>query len=267
MTTMRNWLSCFVIAAALVPATARAERRNPLEGQPSIRHRTELRDLRFELPPFVGITLLQDFNNTAYGGAKIHYHLNDWLAVGGLFGGGAAIDTGLKTRILRTLTPCTQGAPPQTGPLRCDASDAMNHIAWFAAAQAELTPFGGKVAMFSKAFLNYDFYLDGGAGLVGLSNGLKSQPASCSPGKMNTQPGCNQGTKIGPTVAAGVHMFLNDAMAMNLEYRAIVIKDNQAGLDVTRDRLVDDNDLSWSLKNLVTLGVAFYLPAAPTISR
>jgi outer membrane beta-barrel protein len=261
-------LSTILISVALsllgvAPARA-AGRRNPLEGQPSIRHRLELRNLRFEVEPFIGFTILQDFNNTVMGGAKLQYHLTDWVGIGGVFGGGAAVGTGLKSQILSTLND----SMPLGGPPRTDAEQAMNHIVWMAAAQAEFTPFGGKFAMFSRAFFNYDFYLDGGAGFVNLKNDLAGKnPMSCDSKVLTNQFGCNDGTKIGPSAAAGVHMFFNDFMAFNLEYRAIVIKDNSAGRDTNGDRAVNDDDLGWSLKQFVTLGLSFFLPAKADISR
>ena len=247
----------FATMLSLVSLPLRADRRNPLEGQPSIRHRVELRTLRFEATPMIGFTVLQDFNNTFYGGVKLEYHLSDWLSIGGAFAGGTAIGTGLKTTILDTLKDqASMGGPP-----RADAQDAMNHITWWAATQAEFTPFGGKFAVFSKAFLNYDLYVDGGAGFVGLDNSLGTR-FGC-----NMSFGCNTGVKIGPTVAAGLHMFFNDWMAFDLSWRTIIIKDNPAGRDVNGDQIVTDDDLGWSLKQFVSLGLAFYLPIRADISR
>src|SRR5215831_13222015 len=125
----------FASLLSLVSLSARADRRNPLEGQPSIRHRVELRTLRFEATPMLGFTILQDFNNTFYGGVKLQYHLSDWFAIGGAFAGGAAIGTGLKTTILGTL----QAQSFMGGPAKNDAQDAMNHITWWAATQGEFT--------------------------------------------------------------------------------------------------------------------------------
>jgi outer membrane beta-barrel protein len=253
------------ILCALSPA-ARAERKNPLEGQPAIRHRVELRKLRFEVTPFVGFTLLQDFNNTILGGAKLNYHLTDWLAIGGVFGGGVPTDTGLKNQVLSTLDSCPPPALRHTGPTQCDAADAMNHIAWMATGQAEFIPVSGKLSLFGRAFFNYDFYVDGGVGFVNLASDLKNAPSDCSSRAMGNTVGCNTGLKVGPTVAAGVHMFLTNYMALQFEYRGIIISDNAAGRDVNGDMSVNDDDLRLSLKNFVTVGLAFFLPPTAELS-
>ena len=62
-------------------------------------------------------------------------------------------------------------------------------------------------------------------------------------------------------------MFFNDWMAFDLSYRTIIIKDNPAGRDANGDRTVNDDDLGWSYKQFVSLGLAFYLPAKAPISR
>jgi outer membrane beta-barrel protein len=281
---MKRFLQVAFLGLALVATSglARAERQNPLEGQPAIRHRLELRDMRFEITPFMGFTMLEDFNNTIMGGGKLQYHINDWFSIGGLFAGGASIDTGLKKQVLSTLT---DNAP--TGPMRAAAENAMNRITWMAAGQAEFTPFAGKLSLFSKGFFNYDFYIDGGVGFVQLDNNISSPSLLGSPGNTmmpsNTNTptgagndcssnakfnafGCNTGLKTGPTVAIGVHMFFNDSIALNLEYRAIIIKDNSAGRDVNGDMTVNDDDLSISTKSFVTIGLAFFLPLHPDIS-
>jgi outer membrane beta-barrel protein len=243
--------------SALLAGSARADRRNPLEGQPAIRHRVELRTLRFEVTPFVGFTMLQDFNNTVFGGVKLQYHLNDWFSIGGLFGGGAAIGTGLKDQILTTLPDMGSASVPS----KTCAEAAMNKIVWYAAGQGEFTPFAGKFSLFSKSFFNYDFYVDGGVGFIGLQND-SGKLSGCG-----DQFGKNDGMKIGPSGAVGVHMFFNKFIALNLEYRGIVAKDNSAGRDTNGDKVLNDDDQKLGLKSFVTLGVAFFLPTTAEISR
>jgi outer membrane beta-barrel protein len=266
---MKRIAPVLAVTALLAAPAARAERRNPLEGQPSIRHRLELRNLRLEATPFVGFTVLQDFNNTVMGGAKLEYHLTDWFSVGGLFGGGAALGTGLKTTILDTLDPNME---LKGGPIRSQAEAAMNYIQWMAAVQGEFTPFGGKFSMFAKSFFNYDFYVDGGAGFLNMASDLSSKfptlvPMDCSSKALNNQFGCNTGLKIGPTIAAGFHMFFNEFMALDVSYRAVIIKDNPAGRDTNGDKTVNDDDAGWAYKQFVMLGVSFYLPVKAEISR
>ena len=259
---MKRIIGSVVVAltVVLLAAPASAQRRhNPLEGQPAIRHRVELRTLRFEITPFAGFTMLNDFNNTAYGGIKLEYHITDWFGIGGLFGGGAAVGTGLKDQIEQTLF---DSGDLKGGPTKTCADAAMNHVGYFAAGQAEFSPFGGKLSLFSKAFMNYDLYIDAGVGFVGLQNNLGSH-TECA----MDQYGQNDGMKIGPTGAIGLHLFFNKFMALDLSYRAIVIKDNPAGRDSNGDKVVNSDDLKFGPKNFISIGLAFYLPADADISR
>jgi outer membrane beta-barrel protein len=264
-------VTALLVAASAAGRQGQAEaaRRNPLEGQPAIRHRLELRKLRFEATPFAGFTMLQDFNNTILGGAKLGFHVFDWLSINGIFAGGTAVGTGLKDTVLQTLRApgggCGAVGP---GPIMdvCLAEQAMNYIAWFGAAEAELRPFGGKFSLFGKGFFHYDLYFGMGMAFVGLKNKLPQQPADCSGSAVN-QFGCNQGMKIGPTGAIGLQMFFNDWIALNLEYRFIYIKDNQAGRDTNRDRTVNDNDLKYDGKSVITVGAAIFFPTTAAISK
>src|SRR5262249_31352430 len=151
--------------------------------------------------PFVGFTMLQDFNNTVFGGAKLEYHMVDWFSIGGLFAGGAAVGTGLKSQVESTLADT---GDLHGGPTKTCAGAAMNKLVWFAAGQGEFTPFAGKFSLFSKAFMNYDFYVDLGAGFVGLQNDSGTLSGN---GCDTNLYGHNDGMKIGPSGAVGVHMF------------------------------------------------------------
>lgn len=264
----RATLMTLVVGAVGATSPAFAERHNPLEGQPAVRHKMELREGRFEVTPAVGFTLMQDFNNSVMGGAKLGYHIFDWLSIGGSVMFGKSIDTGLKNTVVDTLhapgTPCDSSSY-MSGPPCAEARDAMNYVSWLATAQVEIQPFAGKLGMFSRAFFPFDFFVAGGVGFVGLKNSLAQQPASCDAGGTGVF-GCNEGTKIGPTFAAGLRLYFTPMIALQLEYRGIVIKDNQAGRDVNRDLVVTDADQSLGIKNLLTVGVSFFFPTTPGIS-
>src|SRR6202000_3224397 len=67
----------------LLPETAaRAERRNPLEGQPAVRRRLQLRKLRFEVTPQFVTSINQDYKHAFGPGINLNFHLTDWLAIG-----------------------------------------------------------------------------------------------------------------------------------------------------------------------------------------
>src|SRR5262245_34231638 len=69
-------------ALALLASQAHAEGRNPLAGQPAIRHRVELRKLRFELTPQLILSTNQPYLIGVGGGAALQFHITDWLGFG-----------------------------------------------------------------------------------------------------------------------------------------------------------------------------------------
>lgn len=261
-------LGAAALAAALLPGVARADRRNPLAGQPTVRHRQELREFRLELTPLMGISFLEDFNHAVFGGAKINYHIKDWIALGGMFGAGTAVKTGVASEILGTLPP-TRDDSKRGLPDQPTAERAMNKVAWLAALQAEITPMTGKFSLFSRWFYNYDFYLYGGVGFVNRTNELPADRNADRPQDCKSTEGCfgqNQGLGIGPTLGVGFHMYFSPAIALNVEFRDIMITDNPSGRDVNVDGTLNKDDKAFGNKFFWTIGLAFYLPWKPNIS-
>jgi hypothetical protein len=68
----------------LAPSAAVAERVNPLDEQPAVRHRLLLVAKRFELTPLFESTLNADFRHFLGGGLKLEYHLSDMLSFGAI---------------------------------------------------------------------------------------------------------------------------------------------------------------------------------------
>src|SRR5688572_7446877 len=62
------------------------ERKSPLADAPAVRHRVELRRLRFEIGPGVTSTIGQDFYHAIMVGGKASFFLSDWLAISGVAG-------------------------------------------------------------------------------------------------------------------------------------------------------------------------------------
>src|SRR6478609_3093861 len=62
--------------------SARADRRNPLDGQPAIRHKVELRKLRFEVTPQFITSTNQDYRHAFGPGVNMQFHITDWLGIG-----------------------------------------------------------------------------------------------------------------------------------------------------------------------------------------
>jgi hypothetical protein len=72
----------------LLPDTAQAKRKSPLEGKPVVVRKLELRKLRVGITPFVGMSLSQPFVHKGYVGGKLHFDITDWIGLKGMFAYG-----------------------------------------------------------------------------------------------------------------------------------------------------------------------------------
>jgi outer membrane beta-barrel protein len=268
MTTKRHvlirstFLGALLGAALALPGAARAElpeRKSPLADAPAVRHRHELRSLRFEIGPALTSTIGQDFYHAVMVGGKASFFLSDWLAISGMFGQNLSKDfkTSFHKR-LEGVLPANASAADRAPTLN-EAHRGMNKINQVFAAEAELIPFSGKYSLFGKIFANYDFYGFGGPGFI---NFTSDQGACTMPG-----PSCPiTGMKIGANFGVGMRTYFNDFVSMNLEARDIIIRNNPSGRDETGDRIADGEDLTWDSNYMVGLSFTFFLPPTARIS-
>jgi outer membrane beta-barrel protein len=290
MTTMRK-LSLVLFGLVILAAPpVLAQRTNPLDGQPEVRKRMILRDGRFELAPQIGFALNRDFYHTIMFGAKAEYHINDWISVGANFGYGAVnVRTGLADNVLGQLPDnYDSSTAKQLIPSKAMAENPMLKLNMLIGAQANVTPFFGKMALFSKLFFNYDFYgfLGFGAAMYGDKCGTCSYTDSTGNSINYANPSIHDvnGSKGNPfkpglTFGAGFHFFFNNWVALNAEIRDTAIPNvNLAGRDINWDPqraasgsllppLVNKSDKQWDHILTVLLGCSFYLPTTVSITR
>ena len=111
-----------------------------------------------------------------------------------------------------------------------------------------------------------NFYVFGGGVGVNLAAANSGAAPACTDSH-NGDGGCTvTGMKVGGTFGAGFHSFFNNFLALNVELRDIMIKDNPAGRDVNGDRGSDNHDLTWTSHLMATIGLALYLPSTAGIS-
>jgi outer membrane beta-barrel protein len=186
-----------VVSAAWLWAPAQASaapggRKSVLEGEPIVRSKLQLRKFRFQLTPYVGMSLSQPFVHMGYVGARAGFHFADWIGARAGFGYGVVnVDSSLLRAInggglpvgvapgavdnsVSNGRPCMGNAPCRPvaealnpAPLLHDFQAGLTRAQWQASVDAVFTPFSGKLGLFSAAFTNYDIYLFGGLGLVG----------------------------------------------------------------------------------------------------
>ncbi len=252
------------VAAPTLRAEEEAERRvGPLVDAPAIRHRVELRDKRFEIGAGVGTTVGQDFYHAVLLNLKLGFHLTDWLAISAVL--GQNITPGFKTaftdKLEKTLPTATN--PDNRAPSKKQALDGMNKIAQVIGLQGEIAPFAGKFSLFGKFFANYDLYVFGGPGFIN----FQSDGEACTAGTEMVGGSCPvTGFKMGATFGGGFHAFINDFVAINAEFRDIMVRNNPAGRDATGDDVATDKDLTWDQNFMILVNAQFFLPGKAKVS-
>ena len=257
-----------VVASLFAAGDARAERRkNPLDDQPAVRHRLLLVKNRFELTPLFESTINADFRHILGGGAKLEYHLSDMLSLGAIGVYSTSLDTGLVEKIVKTLEtdPDDMTREPSQGEFNAHLNDMPVHGAAF----VSLTPWYGKLAAFSAAFVNFDFYFQAGVSYAQLKSSCganlcdDANPDPASPmfdNNPNNDPPLNDGTKVGLYLGGGIHVFMNEFIALDLTVRDYAFADNPSGADFNADLAVTDDDSRFLHHLFLGAGISVMLP-------
>lgn len=192
-------------AVTLLPDTAQAKRKSPLEGKPVVVRKLELRKLRFGITPFVGMSLSQTFVHKGYVGGRLHFDFTDWIGIQAKFAYGII---NRDAKLLRALTAAEGGLPvgtppgtpenPGVAPIRSEADfnspapllhdfkSGLTRNDWLASADLVFKPFSGKLGLFSGIFTEYDMYLFGGLGIAGFGRHYKNEQSTAQLLGLNT---------------------------------------------------------------------------------
>ncbi|HRC56193.1 MAG TPA: outer membrane beta-barrel domain-containing protein [Kofleriaceae bacterium] len=258
------------------PRQAEERRRNDLHTQPAVRHRKLLVAKRFEATPLFESTVNADFRHFVGVGLKLEYHLGDKLSVGALGVYAGAINTGLVDKIVPTLPDMAQvdSLEPSKGQFQAH----LNKMPLHGAAYVSLTPWYGKLAAFDSAFVNFDFYFQAGVSFAQLqsdcpasicndtapgqprpdpNNAGETLPPDFNP---NNDPPLNSGGRVGAYLGAGIHVFLNDFLALDLTVRDYAFNDNPSGADYDANRFVNDDDSRFLNHLFMGVGLSVMLP-------
>jgi len=268
---MRKVIALLLGGIICLPAMARAEkeRKSPLTDAPVIRKRLELRDKRFEFGVGAGVSIGQDFYNALLVMPKLSYHFTDWISLAAV--GGLNATPGWKSSFNNDIDGALPGPndPTIKSPRKSVGQATMNHIGYVLLGQVEFIPLSGKIALLSSLFSYFDFYVLAGGGVVNLA-AKDPTPAECAnPSATVTTPLCQAYTKTELTgnFGVGAHAFLNHWLAMNLEFRDLLYKNNASGRDVNGDGVTDTHDLEWSNNWIFSLNFQFFVPFKAKISR
>ncbi|MEZ4450617.1 MAG: hypothetical protein R3B09_14140 [Nannocystaceae bacterium] len=288
----------------MLPATVHAKRKSPLEGKPVVVRKLEHRKLRFTVTPMAAISLSQPFVHQGYAGAKLQFYITDWIGVRGSFLYGVLPRDAKLLKAAHADGGLPEGIPPGDGgnataaplrpvsekdnpaPLRHDFDAGLTRNQWLSSVDVVFTPFAGKLGIFSAIFTEYDIFLFGGLGLSGwnrqypnqkstselLGLGSDCKPATDPTASPNEECALHPvkpdtGVKLGPSFGGGVHVFMADWAAINLEFQDVMSFNNITGLNrTTTDILdkgqviVDKADKNWNHNVTFQLGVKFYFP-------
>jgi outer membrane beta-barrel protein len=264
-----------ILAAA--PDEAAAQRRkSSLEGQPAVRHRLLLVKGRFEITPLFESTINADFRHIVGGGAKLEYHLSDMLSFGAVGVFATSLDTGLVKKIMPTLEESVDNDTRE--PSQNEFEQHLNEMPIHGAGYVSLTPWYGKLAAFGKAFVNFDFYFQAGLSFATLKSNC-DEDAICNdthPGTVddsdpdnpilpdenpNNDPPLNDGARVGLYLGGGIHVFMNEFIAIDFSVRDYAFVDNPSGADFDANLYVDKNDSRFLHHLFMGVGVSILLPA------
>jgi len=290
MTTKHTIIAALagLLTVGIVSEAAAQRRTNDLAKDVAVRHRRLLVKNRLELAPLFESTINGDFQHIIGGGAKLEYHLTDMLSIGGVGVFSVALKTKLINRILPTLDTQADKEAKERGmdgmagtaddliirePSREELEQHLNKIPLHGAVYASLTPWYGKLAAFSQAFVAFDFYFQAGLAFATLES--KCDMAVCSdpnPGKPrdentppdgdpNNDPPLNSGSRLGLYLGGGVHVFLNDFLALDLTVRDYAFTDNPSGADFdAKDQAVTSSDNRFVHHLFFGAGISIMLP-------
>ncbi|MCX5741172.1 MAG: outer membrane beta-barrel domain-containing protein [Proteobacteria bacterium] len=238
-----------LIALGSAPdASAEGRRTNTLAKDVAVRHRRLLVKNRFELAPLFESTINADFRHVVGGGLKMEYHLSDMLSFGVVGVASTALNTGLVDKISNTLLMADTG-PTNPEPTQDQFLQRLNTMPIHGAAYVSLTPWYGKLSAFSQAYVAFDFYFQAGVSFAQLnsdctvctdtSEGDPENPTH-TPQPKDDAP-LNSGGRAGLYLGGGIHVFLNDFIALDLTFRDYAFSDNPSGADYNADGFVGNS--------------------------
>lgn len=241
-----------LIAAGTAGDAAADRRTNDLAKDVAVRHRRLLVKERFELAPLFESTINGDFRHIIGGGAKLEYHISDMISFGGIGVFSFALSTKLVDRVVKTLEPGVDNNTRE--PSQQEFEARLNEMPLHGAVYASLTPWYGKLAAFGQAYVAFDFYFQAGLAFAQLKSNCPTDvcsdvntdipEADGTPPDMNpnNDPPLNGGGRLGLYLGGGIHVFLNDFIALDLTVRDYAFTDNPSGADFNANLAVTKDD-------------------------
>ena len=260
-----------LLTVGVVSEAAAQRRTNELAKDVAVRHRRLLVKNRLEFAPLFESTINADFQHILGGGAKLEYHLSDMISIGGV----GVFSVALKTKLVDKISKTLEASPDPTTrePSQDEFLSRLNTMPLHGAVYASLTPWYGKLAAFSQAFVAFDFYFQAGLAFASLKSDCPTNvcndkntdmpeddgtPPDMNP---NNDPPLNSGSRLGLYLGGGVHVFMNDFIALDLTIRDYAFTDNPSGADFdAKDQAVTSNDNRFVHHLFFGAGISIMLP-------
>lgn len=285
---------CTALLASTSSSVASAQEvqiTGPLAGASAVRRMRVYREGRFQLQPFFAFTLQDEYARTISVGAQLQYHIFDWLGVG-LWGAYSpdvfSIDTALTDEI--KARGQTNGRNALSLPSKSYFPEQIGRIQWTLALQGTFIPLRGKLALFQKLFVDADFYLFAGLALAGIEERADVDNSEQATGPCRASPpaGANPDNNacvasqvkraariaLAPTFGAGLSVYVNRWMALQLEWRGMPFSWNTSGTDEANsngdqftDNKIDSDDRIFHFNHMFVLGWSFYLPTGGELTE
>jgi outer membrane beta-barrel protein len=264
-----SWLLAAALAfttfGSIHQVSADDRRENSLAKDVAVRHRRLLVKNRLEVAPLFESTINAPYRAVIGGGLKLEYHLSDKWSIGVVGVASASLNTSLVNKIEGTLVanPTDPREPTET-----EYEDHLNSMPFHGAAYVSLTPWYGKLAAFSAAYVAFDFYFQAGVAFAMLQSSCPSNVCSdMNPGvgsnadeNPNNDPPLNNGGRVGLYLGGGIHVFLNDFLALDLTVRDYAFSDNPSGADYNADLAVTSADNNFLHHLFFGAGLSVMLP-------
>lgn len=260
----------------------------PLAGEPAVRKMRIYRQGRIQLQPFYSVTIQDEFTRNHMFGLQANYHFLDWLGIG-VWAAYAGVhgNTNITDEVEQRGITANRNA--LSLPSRGNFSSQTGKINWVTVFQGTFAPLRGKVALFQSLFLDTDFYIHAGVALVGVQEraNVEAQTARdvCSPAPppdaepsnnqcVNTQTQTQSRIAIAPSFGVGLSFYMTDWFGLTFEWRGLPFKWHPSGFDNCcrpegkfPDGQIDSSDRLFKFNQMVSVGLAFYLPPQAGISE
>src|SRR5690606_27391061 len=134
-------------------------------------------------------------------------------------------------------------------------------------------------ALFQKGFLDTDFHIFAGAALIGLTERAPTSAAELDAAAdvaqayHDSQRANDSRMALTATFGAGLTMYFNDWIGLEIEWRGLPFAWNTSGTDESGspegdypDGVIDEDDRLFHFNHMVSLGLVFYIPGSAKIT-